>query len=147
MPFNSTETEATVNGQPGEEEKKENFFVETKKLLEQYVHDRILLFKLEMSKKAATATASVVNGVALGLFALFALVFVSITLGFVFSKLTGSFIWGFGIVSAIYIALVVICIVARKWVTNKVSNAVISAIYSKKKAEKENNNGSIAAKN
>ena len=147
MQFNSTDTADTVNGQPEEEEKKENFFVETKKLLEQYVKDRILLFKLEMSKKAASTTASVVNGVALGLFALFALVFVSITLGFVFSELTGSFILGFGIVSALYIALVVICIVARKWITKKVSNAVISSIYSKKKAEKDKDNGSYAAKN
>jgi hypothetical protein len=147
MQFNSTETEATVNGQPKEEEKKENFFVEMKKLLEQYIQDRILLFKLEMSKKAANTTASVVNGVALGMFALFALVFVSITLGFVFSELTGSFIWGFGIVSAIYIALVIICIVAKKWITNKVSNAVISSIYSKKKEEKEKDNGSYAEKN
>lgn len=146
MQFSSTETGAPVNSQPVEE-KKENFFVETKKLLEQYVRDRILLFKLEMSKKAATTTASVVNGVALGVFALFALVFISITLGFVFSELTGSFIWGFGIVSAIYIVLVVICIAARKWVTKKVSNAVVNAIYSKKKAEKEKDNGSYAAKN
>lgn len=146
MQVNSTETEATVNDQP-KEEKKENFFVETKKLLEQYIQDRILLFKLEMSKKAAATTASLVNGVALGLFALFALVFISITLGFVFSKLTGSFIWGFGIVSAIYIVLVVICIVAKKWVTNKVSNAVISAIYSKKKDEKAKDNGSHVEKN
>jgi hypothetical protein len=147
MQFNSTETEATVNGQPAEEEKKENFFVEMKKLLEQYIRDRILLFKLEMSKKAATTTASIVNGVALGLFALFALVFVSVTLGFVFSELTGSFIIGFGIVSALYIGLVVTCIVAKKWITKKVSNAVISSIYSKKEVEKEKEDGSYAAKN
>jgi hypothetical protein len=146
MLSNSTESEATVNGQPTEE-KKENFFVETKKLLEQYIQDRILLFKLEMSKKAAATTATIVNGVALGLFALFALVFISITLGFVFSELTGSFIWGFGIVSAIYIVLVVICIVAKKWVTRKVTNAVIGSIYSKNKAEKEKEDDSYAEKN
>ncbi len=145
MQGNTSETEATVNGQP--DEKKENFFVETKKLLEQYIQDRILLFKLEMSKKAATTAASVANGVALGIFALFALVFVSITLGFVFSELTGSFIWGFGIVSAIYIALIVILIVSRKWITRKVSNAVISSIYSKRKDEKVKDDGSYAAKN
>lgn len=146
MQSSSSDTEATVNGQPGEE-KKENFFAESKKLLEQYIHDRILLFKLEMSRKAATTTASVVNGVALGLFALFALVFVSITLGFVFSELTGSFIIGFGIVAVIYIALVIICIVAKKWIMRKVSNAVISAIYSQKTEEKDKHDGSYAEKN
>jgi hypothetical protein len=145
MQFNTTETEPTVNGQP--KEKKENFFVETKKLLEQYVQDRILLLKLEMSKKAASATAGIVNGVALGLFALFALIFISITLGFVFSELTGSFIWGFGIVTAIYVALIVILIVARKWVTKKVSNAVISSIYSKKKEENKKQDDSYVSKN
>lgn len=145
MQFKTTETEPTVDGQP--KEKKENFFVESKKLLEQYVNDRILLFKLEMSKKAATTAAGLVNGLALGLFALFALVFISVTLGFVFSELTGSFILGFGIVSAIYVLLVVGIIVGKKWLTRKVSNAVISSIYSKKKEAKEKQNGSHTEQN
>lgn len=143
MQFNTTDTEATVNGEP--KEKKENFFVESKKLLEQYIQDRVLLIKLQASKTAANTTAGLVNGVLLAVFGLFALIFVSITLGFVFSKLTGSFIWGFAIVSAIYIALIVTVIVSRKWLTKKVANAVISSIYSKKKAEKED--VSHAAKN
>jgi hypothetical protein len=143
MQFDTTETETTVNGQP--KEKKENFFVESKKLLENYVKDRILLIKLEASRSAANATAGIVNGVLLAVFGLFALIFVSITLGFVFSKLTGSFIWGFGIVSAIYIALIVTVIIAKKWLSKKVANAVISSIYSKKKEEKEND--SHATKN
>jgi F0F1-type ATP synthase assembly protein I len=143
MQFNTTETtETTVNGQP--KEKKENFFAESKKLLEAYVKDRILLIKLEASKSAANATAGIVNGVLLALFGLFALIFVSITLGFVFSKLTGSFIWGFAIVTAIYLALIVTVIVARKWLSRKVSNAVISSIYSKKEVKQDD---SHAAKN
>jgi hypothetical protein len=143
MQFNSTETETTVSDEP--KEKKENFFVESKKLLENYVRDRVLLIKLEASKSAANATAGIVNGVLLAVFGLFALIFVSITLGFVFSKLTGSFIWGFAIVAAIYIALIITVIIARKWLTKKVSNAVISSIYSKKKEAKEDD--SHAAKN
>jgi energy-coupling factor transporter transmembrane protein EcfT len=143
MQFNSTETETTVNSEP--KEKKENFFVESKKLLENYVRDRVLLIKLEASKSAANATAGIVNGVLLAVFGLFALIFVSITLGFVFSKLTGSFIWGFAIVAAIYIALIITVIATRKWLTKKVSNAVISSIYSKKKEAKEDD--SHAAKN
>jgi protein-S-isoprenylcysteine O-methyltransferase Ste14 len=131
MQFNTTETEATVNGQP--QEKKENFFLESKKLLENYVKDRILLIKLEASKSAANATAGIVNGVLLAVFGLFALIFLSITLGFVFSKLTGSFIWGFAIVAAIYIVLIVAVIIARKWTSKKIANTVISSIYSKKK--------------
>jgi hypothetical protein len=145
MQFNQAETEPVVNGQP--KEKKENFFVESKKLLEQYIQDRILLIKLEASKKAATTTAGIVNGVVLGLLAFFALTFLSITLGFVFSELTGSFIWGFGIVSAIYIVLIVTVILAKKWLSRKVSNAVISSIYSKKKQEKQTEDGNDSAKN
>ncbi len=144
MQFNETEAGATVNGQPTEE-KKENFFVETKKLLEGYVKDRILLVKLEASKTAANATAGAVNGVLLAVFGLFALIFLSITLGFIFSELTGSFIWGFAIVTAIYMVLIVTIILARKWVTKKVANAVIAAIYSKKKDSKDD--ASHAAKN
>jgi hypothetical protein len=145
MQFNTTETEATVNGQP--KEKKENFFVESKKLLEQYVKDRILLIKLEVSRSAATATAGIVNGVLLAVFGLFALIFISITLGFVFSKLTGSFILGFGIVSAIYIVLIITALLSRKWLGKKISNAVVSSIYSKKKEAKEKEDDSHAAKN
>lgn len=143
MQFNTTETETTLNGEP--QEKKENFFVETKRLLEGYVKDKVLLVKLQASKSAASATAGVVNGVLLAVFGLFALIFISITLGFVFSELTGSFIWGFAIVSAIYVALIVTIILARKWLTKKVANAVISAIYSKKKDSKDD--ASHAAKN
>ncbi|HEX6914377.1 MAG TPA: phage holin family protein, partial [Chitinophagaceae bacterium] len=145
MPFNTRETDPAADSQP--EEKKENFFVEMKKLLEQYIQDRILLFKLEMSKKAASTTASIVNGVAVGLFALFALIFLSVTLGFVFSELTGSFIWGFAIVAGIYILLTVIMIVAKKWVTRKVSDAVISSIYSRKKEQKLKHDGSHVSQN
>lgn len=143
MQFNTTETEATVNGQP--KEKKENFFVESKKLLEQYVKDRVLLIKLEVSRSAATATAGIVNGVLLAVFGVFALIFISITLGFVFSKITGSFILGFGIVSAIYVALIITVLLSRKWLGKKVSNAVVRSIYSKKKETKEHD--SHAAKN
>jgi hypothetical protein len=99
MPNTATQVE---NGQQQHtEEKKENFFSESKKLLENYVHDRILLLKLEWSKKAANASAGIANGVILGVLGVFSLIFFSITLGFVFSKLTGSFIWGFGIVTAV----------------------------------------------
>jgi hypothetical protein len=143
MQFNTTETETTVNNESTE--KKENFFVESKRLLENYIRDRVLLIKLEASKSAANATAGIVNGVLLAVFGLFALIFVSITLGFVFSKLTGSFIWGFAIVAAIYIALIITVIATRKWLTKKVSNAVISSIYSKKKEAKDDD--SHAAKN
>jgi hypothetical protein len=145
MLYNTTDTEPAVNGHPKEE--KEGFFSESKKLLEQYIQDRILLLKLEVSKTAATASASIANGVLLALFGLLALIFVSITLGFVFTRITGSFIWGFGIVSAIYIALIITVIVARKWLTKKVANAVISSIYSKKKEEKIKDDSDTASKN
>ncbi len=144
MQANTTETEATANGQPTAE-KKENFFVESKKLLDGYIKDRILLIKLEASRSAANATAGAVNGILLAMFGLFALIFLSITLGFVFSELTGSFIWGFAIVTAIYIAMIIVAIASRKWLSNKIANAVISAIYSKKKDSKDD--ASHAAKN
>ena len=134
MLYNDTDTEPSVNGDHKEE--KEHFFADTKKLLGQYIQDRILLLKLEASKTAATTSASIANGVMLAVFGLFAAIFVSITLGFVFSELTGSFIWGFGIVSAMYIALIIIVIAARKWISRKIANVVISSIYSNKKVEK-----------
>lgn len=146
MQFSKTVDEPTVNDHP-REEKKENFFVESKKLLEKYIQDRILLFKLEMSKKAATTAASVVNGVSMALFGLFAMIFLSITLGFVFSELTGSFIWGFAIVTLLYVALVVIMIVARKWISRKVSNAVVNAIYSGSKTQNKQEDDSYSSKN
>ncbi len=140
-------TASTIeNGQQKHtEEKKENFFSETKKLLENYVHDRVLLLKLEFTKKAANASAGIANGVMLALFGLFALIFFSVTLGFVFSELTGSFIWGFAIVTGIYVLLLVLLIANKKWITKKVSGAVISAVFSNKEKAKSNDDDRINA--
>jgi hypothetical protein len=140
-------TASTVeNGQQKHtEEKKDNFFSETKKLLENYVHDRILLLKLEWTKKAANASAGIANGLMLAVFGLFALIFFSVTLGFVFSELTGSFIWGFAIVTGIYVLLLVLLIANKKWITRKVSGAVISSVFSNKKEKAKSNDADINA--
>jgi len=131
------EAGSAENGQHTENAgKKDNFFNESRKLLENYVHDRILLLKLEVSKKAANVSAGIASAVALAGLALLALIFFSITLGFVFSKLTSSFIWGFGIVTAVYALLIVLVIMNKTWLKNKVSGAVISSMFSKKKENK-----------
>jgi len=127
------EAGSAENGQHTEHAgKKDNFFNESRKLLENYVHDRILLLKLEISKKAANVSAGIASAVMLCGLALLALIFFSITLGFVFSKLTSSFIWGFGIVTAVYVLLIVLVIMNKTWLKKKVSGAVISSMFSKK---------------
>jgi len=133
MQSDTTYTSTGVNGST--EEKKENFFAESKKLLESYIKDKILLFKLEAARSAAHATAGLARVMVLSVFAILAMLFISITLGFVFSELTGSFIGGFGIVAAIYILLVIIVAVSGKWLRRKVADAVVKAIYSSKKKE------------
>ena len=53
----------------------ENFFQESKKKVEEYVKDRLLLVKLEAVEKISRLTAAMFTGLLIALFAFFVLLF------------------------------------------------------------------------
>ena len=110
-----------------------NFFTETVDSLKQYVNDRITLIRLQAIEKVSTVAAGVASGIVLSVLGLFFLVFLSITLGFLFASWLGSNAAGFGIVAGIYLLLIIIIVVfGKKIFGNLVTKKIIQNSFKKK---------------
>lgn len=111
-------------------EEKQHFFEETQDLVEDYVRNRLQLFKLQTAEKSAKLVSLVFAGVVIGLLSFFILLFVSIMAGYYFSEKTGSQFYGFGIVAAFYILLLIVVIYLRKKFLDKyISDTVIKIFF------------------
>ena len=114
-------------------QEKPNFFTELKDHFQSYVADRITLVKLQVAEKISVAVAAVISGVLLIVFGLFLLIFISITLGFLFSHWLDSYAAGFGIVAGIYLLLVLlVAFFGKKLFGNAVTNKLIQNFLKKK---------------
>ena len=110
-----------------------NFFAETKNLFQSYLGDRFTLVKLQMIEKLSVTAAAVVMGVLLLVFGLFLLVFISITLGFLFSNWLDSYAAGFSVVAGIYLLLVLFVIFyGKRLFGNSVTHKLIQSFFKKK---------------
>ena len=126
QPLNDT----TYTAAPEEEN---DFFTETKNLFQTYVSDRIALVKLQAVEKLSVTAAAVISGVLLVVFGLFLLIFVSITLGFLFSHWLESYAAGFGIVAGIYLLLILLVVFFGKQLFgNAVTQKIIQSFFKKK---------------
>lgn len=113
-------------------EKEEPFFSESKKQVQQYIQDRILLIKLQAVEKTSQLAGKLFSVLIIGMLAFFILLFISIMAGYLFAEITGSLYVGFGIVSVVYIVLLVIMLKFRKtWIEKKVINEIIETIFDK----------------
>ena len=95
-------------------EEKEDFFKESKKAIEEYIEERMLLFKLQSIEKASKLIAVLFTGLLLAILGFFILLFLSIMLGYFFASITGSLYLGFGIVAAFYLILFLVIFKIRK---------------------------------
>lgn len=121
-------------------DKKPGFFEETEEMVEKYVKDRMLLFKLQATEKAANLVALMVSGIVIGMIGFFILMFLSIMAGYYFAELTGSLFYGFGIITLVYIVLLIVLVVLRKKILhNFVANTVVRIIFDKQTDEHEPN--------
>ncbi len=110
-----------------------NFFTEVKDRFQAYVTDRITLVKLQAVEKISVVTAAIISGVLLVVFGLFLLIFISITLGFLFSHWLDSYAAGFGIVAGIYLLLILLVVFfGKKLFGNAVTHKMIQNFLKKK---------------
>ncbi len=79
-----------------------------------YINTRIELVKLKVSAKVAVILSNTLSSIILILFLFMFLIFISITGGFYFSKLTGGYVSGFLILSGIYLVLFLLFYAFRK---------------------------------
>jgi cell division protein FtsW (lipid II flippase) len=113
------------------EDIKEDFFTESRKELEQYVQDRILLLKMQASEKTARLVALLFTVLMIALLGFFILLFLSIMAGYYFAGITGSLFSGFGIVAAFYVVIMILLILTRSWFDKKIINTVIGIFFDK----------------
>jgi hypothetical protein len=86
----------------------ENYFEDTYNLVKKYSDDRLLLIKIQATKKTGKLISKLIFiGVSAILF-FFMLLFLSFMLGYYFADRTGSFFTGFGIVAGIYFVLFIL---------------------------------------
>ncbi len=110
-------------------EQKQNFFEETQDLAEDYVNNRIQLLKLQTAEKSAKLVSLFFAGLIIGLLSFFILLFVSIMAGYYFSEKFNSQFYGFGIVAAFYIVLLILVLLLRKKILDKYVSAMVIKIF------------------
>lgn len=113
-----------------EQQNDKSFFVETEEVVEQYVRDRLLLFRLQATEKASHLIALMVSGILIGMVGFFIMIFLSIMAGYYFSEITGSLFYGFGIITLFYVVLFVVLLLFRKkylhkWIVDTVVRIVM----------------------
>lgn len=111
--------------QPGE-----NYFEDTYKLLKKYTDDRLLLIKIQATKKTGKLISKLVFiGISIVLF-FFMLLFLSFMLGYYFADLTGSLISGFGIVAGIYFLIFILfMLLFRNFISVRIMDMVTNIFF------------------
>jgi hypothetical protein len=85
-----------------------SFFQSNKSLAKEYVETRLEIFRLN-AIRTASKSAGLLVWMIISLFLVFLIIlFLGVTIGFWLSKLTDSFVMGFGLVT---IALILLCVV------------------------------------
>lgn len=119
-------------------DKKNAFFEDTQALVEDYVNNRLKLLKLQTAEKSSKLVTLIFAGLVIGLLAFFILLFLSIMAGYFFAELTHSQFYGFGIVAAFYILLLVVVIYMRKKFLDKyISDTVVKIFFDSNDDEDE----------
>ncbi|MDB5249898.1 MAG: hypothetical protein JWQ40_4292 [Segetibacter sp.] len=112
---------------------KEGFFVQTKELLQEYVEDRLLLIKLQLTEKAAKASAVIFIAVLVGFLSLILFMILSFIAGYYLSKAVDSYPGGFAILAGIYILLILLLVyLDKRFIGKKVSDTVVKFSFDNK---------------
>lgn len=112
---------------------------ETKETIENYVQNRIELVKLQVIENAAKVGASLFLIVLMAMLGFFMFLFLSFMLAWFFADLTGNVFIGLGIMTGIFIILIVIIILGKKTFERKISDSIINTIFSKSNDKDDEN--------
>ncbi len=102
------------------EEKKEDFIRDLKEEFSSYIRLRIELFRISSYEKIARVSASLITGLLITILVMFFSVFGSVAAGLYIGHISGSPIAGFGIVAGFYLLLLLIVLIFRKSLFEKV---------------------------
>ena len=113
---------------------KENYFADTKASVQDYLEDRLLLFKLQATDKVSKGAAMAAVILISTILGIVFLVLLGMTGGYFFASLTGDLASGFAIMTGIFLVLIVIVLVVlKKTIQSTVINAMIRSLFKKDK--------------
>lgn len=108
----------------------QGFFAEIKDIAEKYIHDRLLLARLEISEKVALIVSKVYILLPLVLLSFLILMLITFLAGYYLSIWLGAFWAGFGIMLLLYILLFFyILYLHHKKLKHTVANKVVQSIF------------------
>ncbi|MBN8720413.1 hypothetical protein SAMN05444410_106105 [Hydrobacter penzbergensis] len=107
---------------------KNRFFTESRKELEQYLLDRLLLMKLQGTGRLARLVAVLFSVLVMAILAALIILFLSIMAGYYFADLTGSLYKGFGLVAGFYVLVLVLLVMVRRKYEKKIINLIIAIV-------------------
>lgn len=108
------------------------FFGTTKDMIERYIENRWLLVKMEIAEKGSGATTGIFVGSILLFCSICFLFFLSVLLAYAIGGLVDNYLWGFAIVSALYLLLIIGCWLGRHFIVRKVSDVIVKMYFRKK---------------
>src|SRR5205809_73195 len=109
-----------------------DYFQDTKKRLKQYIDQRILLFRLQVTEKITRIAATLITAIVLTVIGVFLLIFISITAGLWLGEIMGSNAAGFGIVALFYfVVFLFVILFLRKILQNFFINKFIHLFHKK----------------
>jgi vacuolar-type H+-ATPase subunit I/STV1 len=116
---------------------KEGFFVEVKDLVQEYVDDRLMLFKLQATEKAAKVSAVLFISIAVGFLSLILFMILTFIAGYYLSIAVDSFPGGFGILAGVYILIILLLVyLHKKFLSKKISDTVVKFSFDTKESFK-----------
>ncbi|HQF28604.1 MAG TPA: phage holin family protein, partial [Bacteroidia bacterium] len=114
------------------------FAKELKKDISEYVDLKVEHTKLLAYEKIAKLISASTSYLLIGLFSFFAFLFLSFTVAFYLGNITGSTAMGFGIVTIIYLViLLAILIFRKKYFENGMTNKIIGVLMEEDNDEDE----------
>lgn len=108
------------------------YFSTTKEMIEKYVENRLLIMKMEAADKGSTATTGAIVGVGLFFCGICFLFFLNVFLAYLIGNLTDNRLLGFGIISALYLVLILVCWFGRHVIVRKVSDLIVKMYFKNK---------------
>ncbi|MBL7759213.1 MAG: phage holin family protein [Sediminibacterium sp.] len=106
----------------------EHFFTDTRKELEQYLENRILLVKMQMTDKAGRLVGRLVVLLVLVILVAIILFFASFMAAYYLADVTGSLMKGFGIVAGGYLLVFLLVWLFRNKLGRSVTDTVIQIL-------------------
>ena len=111
---------------------KQGFFKDTQQLAEEYIRERLLLLKLEAAEKSARMASVVFTGIVLGICMTIVLMLISALACYLLRQLTGSWIYGIGIVVLFYVLIMMVFFFFRRSLFyGRIANFVIKLFFEK----------------